>query len=715
MGSGIQLSGFSSSYGTIYGKSLSDVVNHTTDAFNSISYLIDFVISPDGTNLFYTQYNDGKIYERAISTAWDLSTISLTDTISGGHYLSNAPSTTIGGFTWSTDGMKLYVVYSNISTVAEFWNDPNYPQYAFRVDTLTYGGINKTLNTNLVSGNYGIIFKNDGTMVFIANGSTSAGPAGPSVYSWPLSTAWDLSTAGTRVQSNINFSSNNLQHLAMSADGTSMIVENMTNDNLQHFTLSTPFDITTMTETSQTHHINTVITGSMNNGVENPNSIQWADNGNRFFVSVWNNGGSLTSTDQKAIYQFSAGSAIYPYSQYSPALTNSSNGQINSSSWVDLDSMVADETKNDGDVFYAVSTDDRTSWGVIKDGDGVRKIARNNSGTWQYNNDGGTSVNAYYDIANAVDDSVSYTPSNPTFSNVMAYTFNSDGTKLYSVVQGTPWQHELSTAFDISTASSIGYNYSADIQDNNGRFVTFNPTGTKMYLGGVVNNTIYQYSLSSAFDLAGASVSRDTSKTFTITNASGVSSVSLNGMIFNNNGTKMYVINKDRIEQYSLSTAYDISTASYDSINFVVTSQETSPLDAKFNSDGTKLFVIGNGSDAVHRYTLSIAYDLSTISYDNISFNVLSKVSNAWSLNFNNDGSKMYISDFSGGVIYQWTTSGTNIVYETSETWVNGTNNNEHATLQEALVAQSFNRMDKAQLQAVTDIQTTMFLEILLT
>jgi sugar lactone lactonase YvrE len=285
----------------------------------------------------------------------------------------------------------------------------------------------------------------------------------------------------------------------------------------------------------------------------------------------------------------------------------------------------------------------------------------------------------------------------------MAYTFNSDGTKLYSVVQGSPWQHELSTAFDISTASSIGYNYTADIQESNARFVTFNPAGTKMYLGGVVNNTIYQYSLTGAFDLSGSSVSRDTSKTFTITNNSpGTASVSLNGMIFNNDGTKMYITNSDRIEQYSLSTAYDISTASYDSINVVVATGDF-PTDTKFNSDGTKLFIIGSVTDSVHQYSLSTAYDLSTISYDSISFSVSGTISNPRSLNFNNDGSKMYISHLSGGAIYQYTTSGTQIVYDTSETWVDGTNNNEHATLQEALGAQSFNRMDKAQLQAVTD------------
>jgi hypothetical protein len=42
-------------------------------------------------------------------------------------------------------------------------------------------------------------------------------------------------------------------------------------------------------------------------------------------------------------------------------------------------------------------------------------------------------------------------------------------------------------------------------------------------------------------------------------------------------------------------------------------------------------------------------------------------------------------------------------IYGTSETWINGTNNNEHATLQQALTSQAFNRMNKAQLDAIAD------------
>ena len=699
-GTGIQLSGFSNSYGTIYGKNLSDVVNHTTDAFNSVTHLFDFAISGDGTKLFYTHYNDGKIYERAMSTAWDLSTISLTDTISGGHYLSNAPSTNISGFTWSPDGMKLYCIYANTGEIAEFYNDPNYPEYAFRVDTLTYGGSSKTLDTLLAAANTGVIFKNDGTMVFIISNNS----AGRAVYSWPLSTAWDLSTAGTRVQSNITFSiSTYMMCLAMTADGTSMIVSNQANDNLQHFTLSTPFDITTMTETSQTHDINTVITGSLNSGLKGPWTFQWADNGNRFYVYTVYNGGSLTSTDQKAIYQFSAGTFVHPYSTYSPALTNSINGQINSSAWQDINSMTADETKNDGDIFYAVSTDNRTSWEVAKGSDGVRKIAKNNSGTWQYNNNAGTSspilTGTVY--ANKSKD-ISAEGTQP-----FGIFIKPDGSKLYVVqsqstgVRGV-FQYTLSTAFDISTASYDNKTFSlvsAMATNNNDPLssITINSDGSKFYCGSY-NGGVMEFTMSTAWDISTGAYNNVLVNPL---NALGTELITIG-----KNDTRIYIGSRrnDRIREYPLSTAGDLSTIGswLDEVRFdQAPTVEGSTIGVAFNNTGTKLYFAGYGTDAIHQYSLSTPWDLSTINKDGISVSVTSQTTDPVAFCYTDNGT-FYVVGFSVPAIYQYT-AGTESEYGTSETWVNGTNNNEHATLQQALTSQAFNRMNKAQLDAVAD------------
>ena len=104
----------------------------------------------------------------------------------------------------------------------------------------------------------------------------------------------------------------------------------------------------------------------------------------------------------------------------------------------------------------------------------------------------------------------------------------------------------------------------------------------------------------------------------------------------------MYVVGRssDKVHQYSLTTAYDLSTASYANKEFSVASQETNPAEVRFNNDGTRMFVVGYGSDYVNQYDLSTAYDVSTASYNNVRFSVTSQEISPYGLHFNNDGTQ---------------------------------------------------------------------------
>jgi sugar lactone lactonase YvrE len=176
-----------------------------------------------------------------------------------------------------------------------------------------------------------------------------------------------------------------------------------------------------------------------------------------------------------------------------------------------------------------------------------------------------------------------------------------------------------------------------------------------MYMVGLINDRVNQYSLSTAFDLSTASYD---SVNFSVASQDG----SPLSIIFNNDGTKMYMVgvSTDTIYQYSLSTAFDLSTASYDSVSFSVASENTTPTDITFNNDGTKLFMVGRGtSSTIYQYSLSTAYDISTTSYDSISFSVNSQDTTAYGLGFNNNGTKMYMVGQVGNKIYQYSTGST--------------------------------------------------------
>ena len=74
---------------------------------------------------------------------------------------------------------------------------------------------------------------------------------------------------------------------------------------------------------------------------------------------------------------------------------------------------------------------------------------------------------------------------------------------------------------------------------------------------------------------------------------------------FNNDGTKMFVLGDhgNDINEYSLSTAYDVSSASYVQV-FSVIDEDNLPTGMIFNNDGTKMFVVGNQGNDINEYSL---------------------------------------------------------------------------------------------------------------
>jgi hypothetical protein len=205
---------------------------------------------------------------------------------------------------------------------------------------------------------------------------------------------------------------------------------------------------------------------------------------------------------------------------------------------------------------------------------------------------GGDFANASYDSV-----SLSFTSQDTTPKDIV---FNTTGTKMYMVggTNDSVYQYSLSTGFDLSTASYDSVSFSVTGQDTGPIGIAFNPTGTKMYMVGNTNDSVYQYSLSTGFDLSTASYD---SVSFSIASHSDPRDIA-----FNPTGTKMYLVGfqYQSVYQYSLSTGFDLSTASYDSVSFSVTSQDTGPLGIAFNTTGTKMYILGYTNKSVYQYSV---------------------------------------------------------------------------------------------------------------
>ena len=133
------------------------------------------------------------------------------------------------------------------------------------------------------------------------------------------------------------------------------------------------------------------------------------------------------------------------------------------------------------------------------------------------------------------------------------------------------------------------------------------------------------------------------------------------GILFNPSGSKMYVTgfsgNTGFIAQYSLSTPFSISSASLDE-NKDISSVLKRPQDIKFNSDGTKVFVISTKSqngdgDSIAAWSLGTPYDITSLNVSDDTETPLS-LNDPRAVDFNTDGTKMFIVEMSSNRIAEY-------------------------------------------------------------
>ena len=266
-----------------------------------------------------------------------------------------------------------------------------------------------------------------------------------------------------------------------------------------------------------------------------------------------------------------------------------------------------------------------------------------------------------YNITSASYDNVSFSVSSQE-SNPTSLVFNSDGTKMFVIgySSDTVRQYSLTNGFSLASGNVTYDNvsFSVSSQEGSPKGLVFNSDGTKMFLIGSASDAVHQYSLTNGFSFASGNVTYD-NVSFSVSSQDG----SPTSLRFNSDGTKMFVIGtgSDAVHQYSLTNGFSLASGNvtYDNVSFSISSQEGSPTSLVFNSDGTKMFVIGGLSDAVHQYSLTNGFSLASgnVTYDNVSFSVSSQATSPQSLAFSSDGTKMFVTGYTSDAVHQYSTS----------------------------------------------------------
>ncbi len=495
----------------------------------------------------------------------------------------------------SSDGTKFYVLGAAGYTIDQYSLTT-----AWDLSTGSYA--NKTFSVqSQASSPNGLSFKSDGTKVYVADTGNDA------IYQYALSTAWDISTAFYENKSfNLSSSSPNISNpygIQFKPDGSKMYVIGHSTDAVYQYSLSTSWDVSTTSYDGVTF-----ATKPQDGG---PHALFFAPTGTKFYV--------LGIVNDK-VFEYSLTTAW----------------DLSSSSYSGNSFSISSQENNGKGLFFK------------DDGSKMYAVGWQNDTIYQYSTAAAAWTNP--DLSSASYDSVSFSVSSQ-LSIPDGLEFNSDGTKMYGIGQvgDKVFEYDLSTAWDVSTASYNSVSFSTTSQMSAPVMLRFNPDGTKLYIMDQVSDDVFQYSLSTAFDVSTLSYA---SKSFSAT----TQTTNPLGMDLNDDGTKFYIAHSGgEIFQYSLSTAYDISTASYDSVSFNSGTQDSNVRGFRFNPDGTRLFTVGNTNDKVFQYSLSTGFDLSTASYDSVSFSITQDGSPA-DVAFKSDGSKMYLIGFDNDTVYQFST-----------------------------------------------------------
>jgi DNA-binding beta-propeller fold protein YncE len=195
--------------------------------------------------------------------------------------------------------------------------------------------------------------------------------------------------------------------------------------------------------------------------------------------------------------------------------------------------------------------------------------------------------------------------------------------------------------WNISTAAFLA-SFSVAAEDTIPADVFMKPDGSKAYLVGSNNRSVYEY------DVTNWNI------TTAVINQNYNPSQPISAIYFKPDGLKMYLLASPNIREYDLSTAWDVSTSVFNQkYNAVAQGQQSSIF---FRSDGLKMYTSSTTSETIEEYTLSRAWDVSSLSPTH-SFSVTTWETSAFTVFFKTNGERMYVLGFTGSILYEFNLS----------------------------------------------------------
>ncbi len=623
-----------------------------TEITNNLS---DMYISPDGREIFLIETVTALVYQYRLTTPTDISTavfvrsaavnnvyeefcVSFNQRKAFGLWVTTNDELHEYDLGYASDGLSVFdTIQSTHGTIDGVTFADGSDQSAGATENATTHHFDGNIqngsfdaDTELTANVLGFGMRDDGSQMFVAGNAAF-------LFRYELSVPWDVTTAV--YTSNTATLLQSIQDVCLTNDGMALLTI-ATDATVRRWDMTTAYDLTTVAGTA-TATVTLTEPGSVT-------SFFCSKDGKRFFTL--DDSGDIFQYD--FLDQFDPDSLVYTGNTFN-------NGSASSTQAIWM--------KDDGKILYI----------------------RINAGMREY------ILIEPWNVSTAILDRTTALDGGDTLGR--CYVIKSDGSRMFmSTTEGTGFgfikQYDLGlittslvtgdlTATDIVTDRFLSN--ATEFSDGSQQATAGNPTvmegriasaqfkhftsissqtssasglyiredGRRLYTAGFSEVTIEQYTLSTPWDVTTKSHNNSLSV------VGQIPSLGPSGIAFKDDGLVMYVSSaqgSDELFQYTLSTAWDISTASYSGISLDVSTEGLIPGSMVFTPNGENFFILSLGNDEIYKYDCPIAWDLDGASYSGISFNP-TELTDLDSMFIRADGRFLYaVTDSSADQIHEY-------------------------------------------------------------
>jgi len=455
---------------------------------------------------------------------------------------------------FANNGKSVFFVSTTNDTITEFILDR-----AFELQSsLSQVVLDLTTQVAIVLS---FAWKPDGTKLFVG---------GVNIFAeWDLSVPFDLSTATTSGTLAIT---GNPKGMTLTPDGLKLYWCDDASNLLEEFTLSSAFDITTATQTStldiqsDTEQVQDIVINSAGTKV-----IILDIAGDRLIRYTLSTPFLISSGTQDQLLSIGTEFSIFEKSALEFRLSTTKGDQSKVVFTVSFDLTTGTHTL----IYQQIPDDEPRGFWIKSDGTRFFTVAE----------DGGDldskDMNPAFTLilTNFLTDAGAISPPRGTFlraNGLETFAIDTSGPTLES---GT-----LTPAFNTEVWDDKAFTFSLAAGDGTPSAVAFNSDGTKMFIAGQSAGVIDEWELSSAFVVSSATLER--------TQSVSAQDPTPAAIAFNSDGSRFYMIGNTNktIFQYSLSTPYLITSItlrnSFDVSDFI-----TTPFGLYLKDDETQIFV----------------------------------------------------------------------------------------------------------------------------